>query len=219
MPGDPTRTAPAADPAPSVEDRLAALEAVVGTGEVRTCRLVVTDDAGEKRIVAEVVHGHADLRVLVAGAVHGEGSMVMLSAGANPGFGPMVGVHLWAEGDQVAEFSAWQEDGTEGWRTSLVAADDPDEDHTGGPLDDPRPPVPDELRRPTAGPYHRRRERSGERTGERTTVVSPAALVDVDEGSSSGRPGRVLRPSAATPRRGDTVERPEPTSWSAGANP
>jgi hypothetical protein len=137
MPGDPTRTAPAGDPTPSVEDRLAALEAVVGTGEVRTRRLVVTDDDGQRRIVAEVVHGHADLRVQMADAARGEGSMVMLSAGSDPGLGPMVGVHLWAEGNRVAGFSAWRDD-TEGWRTSL----DPDEDHTGGPLDDPPSPCP-----------------------------------------------------------------------------
>ena len=137
MPGDPTRTAPTGDPAPSVEDRLAALEAVVGTGEVRTRRLVVTDDAGEQRIVAEVVHGHADLRVQAARTARRDGSMVMLSAGADPDLGPMVGVHLWAEGDQVAGFSAWR-DGTEDWCTSL----DSGEDHAGGPLDDPTPPRP-----------------------------------------------------------------------------
>lgn len=88
------------------------------TDEVRTRRLVVVDEAGEEHIVAEVNGGHAEVQLFLAGSVPGHDSMVVLSAGSDPQLGPTVGVHLWAEGDQLAGFSGWR-DGADPWRADL----------------------------------------------------------------------------------------------------
>ena len=96
--------------------------------EVRIRRLVIVDDAGQERIVAEVTRGHAEVRLLLADCRRGHESMVALSAGSDSLFGPMVGVHLWAEGEQLGWFSAWR-DAADPWRAYL-----------GGPaLEDHRP--------------------------------------------------------------------------------
>ncbi|HVX22752.1 MAG TPA: hypothetical protein VHB02_15495 [Acidimicrobiales bacterium] len=100
----------------AIEERLRRLEAFMlrsGT-EVRTRRLVVTDDDGRERIVGEVVGTTAELRVdLPEGMTDGRSSVLCF---ANPGdpdlqLGWGLGVQLWVEGDIVDQMTDWWEPG------------------------------------------------------------------------------------------------------------
>ena len=99
--------------------------------EVRTRRLVVTDDSGSARVVVEVTGGTAELRMAVEQdrrrAGHSRGrTAVVLHAGVDAGgsrpqeaaLGALMGLQLWADGDAIAELDAWPDaDGR--WRPHL----------------------------------------------------------------------------------------------------
>lgn len=94
-----------------LEDRLAALGV-----EVRTQRLVI-EAGGQDRIVAEVQRDVAEVRVDTgSGERHRGSGVVMFAAPASPDLPPSLGVQLWADGDALVEFNAW-EDRDGGWRT------------------------------------------------------------------------------------------------------
>lgn len=102
------------DSAGRVEERLKRLKEAVAalSTEVRTRRLVVTDDEGRDRIVGEVVDGVTELRLDLPGRAAGRGTAVLVFA--NPGserLGPGIGVQLWHEGDCVDELSVWPDRG------------------------------------------------------------------------------------------------------------
>lgn len=83
----------------------------VTAAEIRTRRLVVTDEHDEARIVAEVVRGVAELRA----ATGDPQTYVLLYAG--PGSADdtsSIGIELFVGGDSVARIHAWT-DGTR-WR-------------------------------------------------------------------------------------------------------
>lgn len=130
-------TTPPTDPACSIEDRLAVLEAAVAAGRtaLRTRRLVVTDEGDEERIVGEVVNGHAELRVERGGEAETHSTAVALYAWNDAELDPAVGVHLLGGGNSVAALHA-QRDGMDRWHSDLVVGtvypteedDDPTED-------------------------------------------------------------------------------------------
>jgi hypothetical protein len=80
--------------------------------EVRTRRLVITDDDDRPRIVAEVVNGVAELRLDVPGELPRAASVTLY---ANPGDDltgdPSVGVQLWGAGESRVELNLWLEGG------------------------------------------------------------------------------------------------------------
>jgi hypothetical protein len=81
-----------------------------GFPEVRTRRLVVTDDGGSPRIVGEVTEaGVAEFRLQLS---HDAGDHASVLLFANPGDGregPTLGLQLWAGGDSLAEMNLWRE--------------------------------------------------------------------------------------------------------------
>lgn len=91
-------------------------EQVIEAPEVRTRRLVVTDEGGLERIVGEVAGTHAEFRIALADNAPGKQSMVVITAGADPDFGQVLAVELWAEGNQVVGLQAWKE-GSGPWHT------------------------------------------------------------------------------------------------------
>lgn len=92
--------------------------------EIRTRRLIITDDTGSPRIVGEVIGGAAEVRV----GLPGEGSRnayVLLYAVPRDGtgLGPALGVQLWANGDAYSEMSLSWDDGR--WTANLRTLPDP----------------------------------------------------------------------------------------------
>ncbi|MGH9090028.1 MAG: hypothetical protein ACRDZR_01400 [Acidimicrobiales bacterium] len=84
--------------------------------EVRTRRLVITDDLDHPRIVAEVVHGMAELRAMT----DDPGTHVLLYAGSPaPDGAGAIGVELFVEGNSVGRLHAWS-DG-DGWHWRIAA--------------------------------------------------------------------------------------------------
>ena len=101
------------------EERLARLERNQRQlrREIRTRRLVVTDDAGGERLVAEVRGSTMELRLTAGRTIDGSRPAVLLyvTEGRATGstrfdLGPAVGLQLWADGDAVAELDAWPDD-------------------------------------------------------------------------------------------------------------
>lgn len=99
-----------------VETRLRALEeAVAGQrGEIRTRRLVVTDERDDERVVAEVVGTTAELRVQLPPPLGGGApgaAVVAFASPAAPGRpggtdGDAIGLQVWAAGDALVELEA-----------------------------------------------------------------------------------------------------------------
>jgi hypothetical protein len=84
--------------------------------EIRTRRLVVTDDGGSPRIVAEVIDGIAELRASTGDPQ----THVLLYAG--PGQGDdseAIGIELFIEGNSVARVHAWSQSGC--WRWNVTS--------------------------------------------------------------------------------------------------
>jgi hypothetical protein len=110
-----------------IEERLAGVERSQRQlrDEVRTRRLVVTDDGGRERLVAEIRGSTMELRLTARQT--GDGSrpaaLLYVTEGRAIGssrfdLGPAVGLQLWADGDAVAELDAWpDESGT--WHPHL----------------------------------------------------------------------------------------------------
>lgn len=99
-------------PLQDLAERLAALEAAMASLEieVRTRRLVVTDDSGVDRIVGTVEHGTAELSLLAGvSALDGRTELVAFAAGGDEALGleSRIGVQLRRRGDEVAELAAW----------------------------------------------------------------------------------------------------------------
>lgn len=84
--------------------------------EVRTRRLVVTDDGGNPRIVAEVINGMAELRAATADPR----THVLLYAGrGSDDDADAIGVELYVEGNSVARVHAWHQSGC--WRWNVTS--------------------------------------------------------------------------------------------------
>jgi len=84
--------------------------------EIRTRRLVVTDDGGSPRIVAEVIDGIAELRASTGDPQ----THVLLYAG--PGKdddSEAIGIELFIEGNSVARVHAWSQSGC--WRWNVTS--------------------------------------------------------------------------------------------------
>ena len=94
-----------------VEERLKRLkEAVAGlSAEVRTRRLVVTDDRGRDRIVGEVVDGVTELRLDLSGRPQGRTEVLVFANPGNDELGPGVDVQLWDDGDCIDELTVWSD--------------------------------------------------------------------------------------------------------------
>lgn len=95
-----------------LESRIARLEAALAnlSSEVRTRRLVVTDDRDGERIVAEVVGGTAELSVELPRCRPGRRSAVLVFANPHDeelGLPAGLGMQLWVDGDAVDEFGTW----------------------------------------------------------------------------------------------------------------
>lgn len=106
---------------PTVETRLEQLEAVIAALaiELRTQRLVVTDEVGNERIVGEVVGGHAELQLVMPGSQPLEGTAVTLfSMLGDEDAPPGVGLQLWADGNALLEINAWR-DNQGNWSTDV----------------------------------------------------------------------------------------------------
>lgn len=86
------------------------------SAEIRTRRLVVTDELDNPRIVAEVVDGMAELRATTADP----GTHILVYAGPTAQEGSSaIGFELFVEGGSVARVHAWS-DG-DGWRWRITA--------------------------------------------------------------------------------------------------
>jgi hypothetical protein len=81
--------------------------------EIRTRRLVVTDELDNPRIVAEVVGGMAELRAATADP----GTHVLVYAGSPATDGAAaIGIELFVGGDSVARVHAWSDGDRWTWR-------------------------------------------------------------------------------------------------------
>ena len=91
------------------------MEHIVTATEVRTRRLVISDDQDRPRIVAEVVEGVAEVRV----ETDDPDTHVLVYAGSRAGFGSEgLGVDVFVNGNSVARIHAWPEG--QGWTWRVV---------------------------------------------------------------------------------------------------
>lgn len=92
--------------------------------EVRTRRLVITDETGSPRIVGEIANGAAEVRVGLPDGGHRDAYVLLYAVPRDgAGLGPDVGVQLWAEGNAYSEMTlSWND---ERWAASLRTLPDP----------------------------------------------------------------------------------------------
>jgi hypothetical protein len=74
------------------------------TNEIRTRKIVVTDDQDNERAVVEIVQDHIELRLLAGGAT--DQSEVLLFAGEQAPGTLAAGIELWVNGNSVAGCTA-----------------------------------------------------------------------------------------------------------------